>query len=261
VKTARERYPDIYPHFFSAPELWNCAKISGITIEELLQELWNAGLRSIPGGGAEIVSERVRLAISPKKMEPGAWIAVHRAAHHMGFRTTATMMYGHVEEPVDILTHLQALRQLQDEFGGFTAFIPWSYKRDRTALRRSVKTWAGKDAYFRVLAFARMYLDNFAHIQTSWFSEGKDTGVQALHYGADDFGGILVEENVHRAAGFIAKTDHQAVLDMIRSAGFEPVQRDPLYRILRTYENELSVEVPEAQRVKEQDSVPILSLG
>lgn len=259
VQTARQRYPDIYPHFFSAPELWNCAKVSDVAIEVLLQALWDAGQRSIPGGGAEIISEKVRLAISPKKMEPGAWVAVHRAAHRIGFRTTATMMYGHVEEPEDILIHLDTLRQLQDETAGFTAFIPWSYKRDRTALRRSVKNWAGQDAYFRILAFSRIYLDNFDHIQASWFSEGKETGVQALHYGADDFGGILFEENVHRATGFINKTDHQSVLDMIRQAGFEPAQRDPLYRILRTYENETQVEMPAAQRVKEEDRVLILN--
>lgn len=258
VRTAREQYPDIYPHFFSAPELWNCAKVSGVSVEEVLQSLWDAGLRSIPGGGAEILSERVRLAISPKKMEPGAWMALHQAAHRIGFRTTATMMYGSVEEPEDILIHLDALRQAQDEIPGFTAFIPWSYKRDRTVLRRSVKHWAGKDAYLRILAFSRIYLDNFDHIQASWFSEGKVTGVQALHFGADDFGGILVEENVHRATGYIAKTDHQGVLDMIREAGFAPAQRDPLYRILRTYEGESQVQVPDAQRPKEPDQVAIL---
>lgn len=258
VKTACEQYPDIYPHFFSAPELWNCARVSGVSVETLLQALWDAGQRSIPGGGAEILSEKVRAEISPKKMEPGAWMALHKAAHRIGFRTTATMMYGHVEETDDILIHLDALRQAQDELPGFTAFIPWSYKRGRTALRREVKTWAGKDAYLRILAFSRIYLDNFDHIQCSWFGEGKETGVQALQYGSDDFGGIMVEENVHRATGFINKTDHQAVLDMIRQAGFEPAQRDPLYRILRTYEGVQHVEVPEAQRPKEADQVEIL---
>jgi cyclic dehypoxanthinyl futalosine synthase len=258
VKTAVEQYPDIYPHFFSAPELWNCARVSGVSIETLLQALWEAGQRSIPGGGAEILSEKVRLAISPKKMEPGAWIVLHKAAHRIGFRTTATMMYGHVEEPEDILIHLDTLRQAQDEIPGFTAFIPWSYKYSRTALRRTVKHWAGVDAYLRILAFSRVYLDNFDHIQASWFGEGKMTGVQALGYGADDFGGIMVEENVHRATGFINKTDHQAIIDMIRQAGFEPAQRDPLYRILRTYAGVEKVDVPDAQRPKEIDRVEIL---
>ncbi len=258
VKTARERYPDIHPHFFSAPEIWNCAKVSQITVEEALKELWKAGLRTIPGGGAEMLSERVRQAISPKKMQPGAWMDLHKTAHRIGFRTTATMMYGHIEEPEDILEHLEALRTAQDEIPGFTAFIPWSYKRDRTALRRAVKHWAGADAYLRIIAFSRIYLDNFDHVQASWFSEGKETGMQALSFGADDFGGIILEENVHRATNFINKTDHNGVLSMIRQAGFEPAQRSTLYEILRTYENEAFVEVPEAQKIREADRLSIL---
>jgi CofH subfamily radical SAM domain protein len=246
--------------FFSAPELWNCAKVSGVSVEEVLQALWNAGLRSIPGGGAEILSERVRMDISPKKMEKGAWADLHRKAHLIGFRTTATMMYGHVETPEDVIEHLETLRQIQDATSGFTAFIPWSYKRDRTALRRSVTSWAGPEAYFRLLAISRLYLDNFDHVQASWFSEGKETGMKALHYGADDFGGTITEENVHRSANFIAKTDHQGMLDMIRQAGFEPMQRDPLYTILRTYTRDEQVVVPELQRPKQRDHVPILQV-
>ena len=258
VKTARERYPDIFPHFFSAPELWNCAKVSGVTVRELLQALWDAGARTLPGGGAEIISERVRLTISPKKMEPGAWIDLHKTAHELGYKSTATMMYGHVEQAEDILIHLDTLREAQDIIPGFTAFIPWSYKRDRTALRRTVKNWAGKDAYFRILAFSRIYLDNFDHIQASWFSEGKENGIRSLHYGADDFGGILLEENVHRATDFINKTDHNGVLSMIREAGYQPAQRDPLYRILRTYEGLENVEQTEEIKVREEDRVAII---
>lgn len=260
IHAARTRYPDLYPHCFTASELWNCAKVSGVSIEEALQALWDAGLRSIPGGGAEVLSERVRTAISPKKMEKGAWASFHQAAHKIGFRTTATMMYGHVETPEDIILHLDTLRQIQDETSGFTAFIPWSYKRDRTALRRSVANWAGPQAYFRILAIGRLYLDNFDHIQASWFSEGKETGIQALHYGADDFGGTITEENVHRSANFIAQTDHQGMLDMIRKAGFQPAQRNPLYTILRTYTQDEKVEVPLLQRPKQKDHVPILQV-
>lgn len=258
VRTTRERYPEINPHFFSAPELWNCAKVSNVSIREVLEALWNAGQRSIPGGGAEILSEKVRSTISPKKMEPGAWIELHKIAHQIGFKTTATMMYGHVEEAEDILIHLDTLRQAQDEIPGFTAFIPWSYKRDRTALRRSVKNWAGRDAYLRILAFSRIYLDNFDHIQASWFSEGREIGIQSLHFGADDFGGIIMEENVHRATGFINKTDHNGVLSMIREAGFEPAQRNTFYEILRTYEGETEVFVPNEQRVKEENRLNVI---
>lgn len=259
VEQARARYPEIHPHFFSAPEIWNCARVSGLTIKEVLLALYNAGQRSIPGGGAEILSERVRNIISPKKMAPGVWMEVHTTAHEIGFRTTATMMYGHVEEPEDILIHLDTLRKAQENIPGFTAFIPWSYKRDRTGLRRTVKNWAGKDAYFRILAFSRLYLDNFDHIGASWFGEGKEIGMEALEYGADDFGGTIIEENVHKAANFVNKTDHNGILQMIRQAGFNPVQRNTFYEVLRTYEGEETVEVPEEQRVREEDWMPILT--
>lgn len=232
VREARRRYPDITPHFFTAVELWNVAKISNITIEEVFRRLYEAGQRTLPGGGAEILSERVRLEISPKKMDPGGWIKAHRAAHQAGFRSTATMMYGHVEEPIDILNHLEAIRSLQDETKGFTAFVPWSYKRDRTSLRRKVKHWAGPDSYFRMLAFSRIYLDNFDHIQASPFSEGQEVGVKALHYGADDFGGILLEENVHKATGWVNKVDHARMRELIEMAGFIPAQRTTLYEIV-----------------------------
>ncbi len=260
VKAARERYPEIHPHFYSAIEIWNAAKVSGCTVKEALEALWNAGQRTLPGGGAEILSERVRLAISPKKMGPGGWMDVHTTAHQLGFRTTATMMYGHVEDPEDILIHLDSLRKAQDQYGGFSSFIPWSYKRDNTGLRRKVKGWAGSDSYFRILAASRIYLDNFDHVAASWFSEGKETGMKALHYGADDFGGIILEENVHRATNFINKTDHNGVLQMIREAGFEPLQRNSFYKIIRSYEGVESVEVPQEGRVKEDDKVAILEL-
>ncbi len=259
VKTARERYPEIHPHFFSAIEIWNAAKVSGISVREALEALWTAGQRTLPGGGAEILSERVRLLISPKKMTPGGWMEVHTTAHKVGFRTTATMMYGHIEDPEDILIHLDALRKAQDQFGGFSSFIPWSYKRDNTALRRKVRGWAGSDSYFRILAFARIYLDNFDHVAASWFSEGKETGMKALHYGADDFGGIILEENVHRATNFINKTDHNGVVQMIREAGFEPLQRNSFYQVIRSYEGVDKVEVPLEGRIQEQDRVEILS--
>lgn len=236
VKTARRDYPDIYPHFFSAPELWNCAKVSQCSIRDVLQALYDAGQRTIPGGGAEILSERVRSKISPKKLTCAEWLEVHETAHEVGFKTTSTMMYGHIETAEDIVTHLEAIRQLQDKTGGFTAFIPWSYKRDNTALGRRVKKNAGKEDYFRILSFARIYLDNFDHIQASWFGEGKEAGIEALHYGCDDFGGTILEENVHKATNWINKTTPEGIVDMIRQAGFEPVQRTPLYEIIQRYE-------------------------
>ncbi len=258
VKTARERYPEIHPHFFSAPEIVGCAEASSISIREVLQALWEAGLRTIPGGGAEILSDRVKKLISPKKISSQVYIEVHETAHEIGFKTTATMMYGHLEEPEDILNHLDLLRRAQDKTRGFTCFIPWSYKSNNTALLRKVKSWAGQDAYFKILAFSRIYLDNFDHIGASWFGEGKKIGVQALAYGADDFGGTILEENVHRATGWINQADENDMIQMIREAGFEPAQRDTFYRILKTYEGVTWVDVPEAQKRREKDVLPPL---
>jgi len=258
VRAAREQFPEIHPHFFTAVELVECARVSNISLREVFEKLWDAGARTLPGGGAEVLSERVRLEISPKKLKENGWAEAHQIAHQVGFRSTATMMYGHVEEPYDILLHLETIRQIQDKTGGFTAFIPWSYKRERTALRRTVKHWAGSDAYFRMLSFARIYLDNFDHIGASWFGEGKENGIKALQYGADDFGGTILEENVHRATGWVNRVDHNGMLEMIRAAGFEPAQRDTLYNILRTYEGVESVEIPDAQKVDEQDCLPAL---
>ncbi|MBS0622229.1 MAG: CofH family radical SAM protein [Verrucomicrobia bacterium] len=258
VRQTRLRYPSILPHYFTAPEIWNCAKVNHLSLEEVLQALYDVGQRSLPGGGAELLSERVRLTISPKKMAPGAWIEVHKTAHRVGMRSTATMMYGHIEEAEDILLHLDALRTLQDETGGFTAFIPWSYKPDRTALRRKVKDWVGDVAYLRLIAFSRLYLDNFDHIQASWFSEGVEVGIKALQGGADDFGGIILEENVHRATGFVHRADISHMLRYIRQAGFTPVERNCLYEILKIYDSE-EVLVPVAQAVDEENQLAIIS--
>lgn len=260
VKAARARYPDIHPHFFTAVELWNCARVSNLTLKEVLERLWEAGLRTIPGGGAEILSESIRLQVSPKKMGPDGWINFHHLAHQIGFKTTATMMYGHVEEAEHIVEHLETLRSHQDKIPGFMSFIPWSYKRNRTALRRKVHNWAGKDAYFRILAFARIYLDNFDHVGASWFGEGKEIGIESLSYGADDFGGTILEENVHRATEWVCRADHNDMLSMIREAGYEPAQRNTFYEVIRTYEGVQSVEIPPEQKVTESDNLPPLGI-
>lgn len=232
VQEACHRYPEIHPHFFTAVELVECAKVHGLSIHEVLKKLWDAGLRTIPGGGAEILSERVRMEISPKKLDHNGWIQFHKIAHEIGFHTTATMMYGHIEEPIDIVEHLNTLREAQDITPGFTAFIPWSYKRDRTLLRRKVKHWAGEEAYFRILAFSRIYLDNFDHVQASPFGEGKEIGKKALHYGADDFGGTIYEESVHKATGWEVSNSKEDMIQLIQEAGFTPIQRiNPFYKI------------------------------
>lgn len=230
VRTTRELFPSIHPHFFSAPEIEYAARRSSMSVRDALLALYNAGQRTIPGGGAEILSPSVHERISPNKLSPSGWLSVHRTAHEEGFKTTATMMYGHVETPRDILEHLDSLRSLQDDTGGFTCFIPWSYKRQNNPLGRLVSTTASSENYLRIIAFSRIYLDNFDHISASWFGEGKGAGVEALHYGADDFGGTVCEEAVHKAAGHDNRATMEEVKSLIRQAGFVPVQRDSLYR-------------------------------
>ncbi|HUG38339.1 MAG TPA: CofH family radical SAM protein, partial [Candidatus Limnocylindrales bacterium] len=206
VSETRRRFPAVTPHFFTASEIQTVAGVEKTSVAEVLARLKAAGQTTLPGGGAEVLSERVRKRIEPKKGGPAAWLDVHREAHRQGFRSTATMMYGHVETPEDILDHLEAIRALQDEHGGFTAFVPWSFKPGNTLLEKWIKHYQGPNAYLRMLAVSRLYLDNFPHVQASWFSEGKRAGQVALHWGADDFGGTLFEENVHAAADYVNKT-------------------------------------------------------
>ena len=235
VRESRRRFPGVTPHFFTASEIQTMAEVSGLTVSDVLARLREAGQDTLPGGGAEVLSERVRKRIEPKKGGPRAWLDVHREAHRQGFRSTATMMYGHVEEPDDIVDHWDAIRALQDEHGGFTAFVPWSFKPGNTLLEKWIKTYKGPSTYLRMLAASRLYLDNFAHIQASWFSEGKRAGQVALHWGADDFGGTLFEENVHAAADYVNKTTVDEIVTLIRDAGFTPAQRTTEYQILREY--------------------------
>jgi len=240
VRETRRRFPQVTPHYFSASEIRAMSKYSGKSVREILEALHAAGQYSLPGGGAEILSRRVRQRIAPKKGSPEEWLAVHREAHHLGWRSTATMMYGHIETPEDVLEHLNYIRDLQDETGGFTAFVPWSFKPSNTYLSKWVPIGAGPNQYLRIIATARLYLDNFDHIQASWFSEGKKTGQIALHFGADDFGGTLIEENVHAAAAFVNRTTTDETITLIREAGFIPVQRTTLYETLRVFELEAS---------------------
>ncbi|OGR90130.1 MAG: dehypoxanthine futalosine cyclase [Elusimicrobia bacterium RIFCSPLOWO2_01_FULL_59_12] len=235
VRETRKRFPQITPHFFTASEVLMMSEASQKTIGEVLAALKEAGQVSLPGGGAEVLTEYVRKRISPKKNPDDGWIIVHREAHRLGLRSTATMMYGHVDRPVDWVEHLDRVRSLQDETGGFTAFIPWSFKPGNTVLEKKVPAGAGASTYLRMLAVSRLYLDNVPHIQASWFSEGKKTGSIALQFGADDFGGTLIDENVHKAAGHIQTTTIDDTVRLIRQAGFIPAQRTTLYDILRVY--------------------------
>ena len=238
VRETVRRYPSVTPHYWSAPEIMKMCEVSGLSISGVMQALWEAGQRTMPGGGSEILSNRVKAEISrfAPKDTVDQWTRVHEEAHRIGFQTTATMMYGHVESDEDIVETLHHVRQVQDHAedgpGGFTAFIPWSYKRDNTALAKKVDSEAGANRYIRLIALSRIFLDNVPHVQASWFSEGRKTGQIALQFGADDFGGTLFDENVMLAAGFYNRTNLDEVKELISEAGFEPVQRTTKYEIV-----------------------------
>jgi cyclic dehypoxanthinyl futalosine synthase len=216
----------IHIHGFSPPEVCHFARLSGLTIAEVLKRLIAAGLDSIPGGGAEILSDRVRQATAPRKCSADEWIAVMEEAHNQGLRTTATMMFGHIETSAERLEHLRRLRDLQDRTGGFTAFIPWPFQPDNTVLAehgRIEKTSGLK--YLRILALSRIYLDNFQNIQASWVTQGPQVAQLALFFGANDFGSTMIEENVVAAAGVSFRLSESEIKRLVRAAGFEPKQR------------------------------------
>ena len=232
VRATRQHFPDIHPHFFSAPEIVYAAKISGVSSEEALTQLYTAGLRTIPGGGAEILTETVHSKICPKKLSPKEWLETHKKAHKIGFFTTATMMFGHVEKAEDIVEHLIRLRDVQDQTSGFLSFIPWSFKPHQNTLGKTITTSATKELYYRILAFSRIFLDNFTNITASWFGEGKAVGIESLSYGANDFGGTVFAESVHKAAGHTNTSSEEEIRRMICTAGCIPAKRNSYFSII-----------------------------
>jgi cyclic dehypoxanthinyl futalosine synthase len=233
LSSIKKRY-GINIHGLSPPEINYIAQRSDLTIRETLGLLRSAGLDSIPGGGAEILSDRVRRIISPRKLGSAAWLKVMREAHLMGMRSTATMMFGLRERPEDIIEHLEAVRTLQDRTGGFTAFIPWSFQPGNTRYSRSVRPPTAVD-YLRVLALCRLYLDNVPNIQASWVTQGIKLAQVALRFGANDLGSTMIEENVVAAAGVSHSVGMQDMIEAIRAAGFTPAQRDTGYKIIKRF--------------------------
>lgn len=219
-------------HSLSPPEIVFIAKISGLSIKETLERLHSAGLDSLPGGGAEILVDRVRRIISPKKILADEWLNVMREAHKLGMRTTATMMFGSVEMPEEIIEHMVKIRDLQDETGGFTAFIPWSYQPGNTALGGNPAT--GTD-YLRVLAVSRIMLDNIPNIQASWVTQGLKVAQLALFFGANDMGNVMIEENVIASTGVKNSITQDELINVIRSAGFIPAQRNTQYETIKIF--------------------------
>lgn len=235
VRRTREEVPELHLHAFSAPEIAAVAKYENLDTKYVLKRLWDAGLRTIPGGGAEVLSNSARKRISPLKIDADAWMRITREAHLTGFKTTATMMFGHMESDEEIIEHLSRIRDLQDETGNFLAFIPWTFKPRNTLLEKRIKDEVGGQRYLRVLSVCRIFLDNFRHIQGSWFTQGKKMGSISMHYGASDLGGTLYDENVLGCAENKIRSTVDELVHMIKSAGFVPAQRNTYYEILRRF--------------------------
>jgi cyclic dehypoxanthinyl futalosine synthase len=209
------------------------AKLSKLTVREAIRRLMNAGLASIPGGGAEILTDRMRKEISPGKCSTREWLDVMRIAHEEGLKTTATMMFGGGETPQELIEHLDRIRALQDETGGFVGFTPWNVQLEGTPMQRTIQTSISPVEYLRILALSRIYLDNLKNIQVSWLTQGLDVGQLALHFGANDVGSIMIEENVISTAGASHAATQDDLIELIKQAGFVPAQRDTLYQTFR----------------------------
>jgi cyclic dehypoxanthinyl futalosine synthase len=228
-RAIKRRFP-IHLHCLSAPEVTNIAEVSGLSLRDTIARLRDAGLDSIPGGGAEILDDAVRQRISRLKCSVQEWVEVHRTAHRLGMRTTATMMFGCGETFEHRINHLELVRNLQEETGGFTAFIPWPFQRENTSLGHFIKEEATAVEYLQMLAISRIYLDNIEHIQSSWVTPGLKTCQMGLRFGGNDVGSIMIEENVVSAAGAHHRATEEELRRLIRDAGFTPRQRDTLYR-------------------------------
>nr|HEV7954565.1 cyclic dehypoxanthinyl futalosine synthase [Candidatus Acidoferrales bacterium] len=229
LRSLKQKYPQVHLHCFSAPEILCIAEVSGLSVRDTIARLQDAGLDSIPGGGAEILDDEIRARISRLKCTSDEWENMHRAAHSLGMRTTATMMFGCGEEPRHRANHLARVRRIQEETGGFTSFIPWIFAPENTPLGKKVPEATAVD-YLKTLAISRLFLDSIDHIQSSWLTPGIKVCQVGLQFGADDVGSILIEENVVYAAGVRNRTNEEELRRIISDAGYIPAQRDTLYR-------------------------------
>src|SRR3954454_17801442 len=228
----KQRFPKVHLHCFSASEIIAIAEYSGLTIRDTIVRLRDAGLDSIPGGGAEILDDEVRHRIARLKCLTGDWLNVHRTAHNLGMRTTATMMFGVGETLEHRANHFQRVYDLQEETGGFTAFIPWTFQPKNTALGGRKWDEATSVEYLKTLAVSRLFLSNIENVQASWVTQGLKVLQLGLRFGGNDVGSVMLEENVVRAAGVSNCTTEEELRHIIRDAGFKPVQRDTLYRTM-----------------------------
>jgi cyclic dehypoxanthinyl futalosine synthase len=230
LRHIREKYPHINIHGFSPPEFQHFAEMFRMPLREVISEFKNAGLGSIPGGGGEILVDRVRQKISPLKINTDQWLEVMQVAHELGLKSSATMMFGHAETIADRIEHLQRIRGQQDRSGGFTAFICWTFQPQHTVLK--IKHPTGVAEYLRTQALARIFLDNIDNVQSSWVTQGPGIGQIALKYGANDFGSVMMEENVVSSAGTTFRLNAAQIESLIRDAGYEPRRRNNWYELL-----------------------------
>jgi cyclic dehypoxanthinyl futalosine synthase len=225
----KERFPQINIHGFSPPEFHHFSQVFGLPVAEVLRLFKEAGLGSIPGGGGEILVDRVRNRIAPLKANSDEWLGVMEAAHALGLKSSATMMFGHVETVEDRVEHLERLREVQDRTGGFTAFICWTFQPENTVLKAEP---VGSSEYLRMQALSRIYLDNIENLQSSWVTQGPKIGQLALSYGANDFGSVMMEENVVSKAGTSYRLQADEIERLIREAGYQPSRRSTWYELL-----------------------------
>jgi cyclic dehypoxanthinyl futalosine synthase len=224
----REKYPQVNIHAFSPPEFNHFAEVFGMPLREVIQKFKEAGLGSIPGGGGEILVDRIRNRISPLKCNTAEWLNVMRIAHELELNSSATMMFGHVEAVEDRIEHLERIRELQDQTGGFSAFICWTFQPENVVLKA---TPVGSAEYLRMQALSRIYLDNIDNIQSSWVTQGPKIGQIALRYGANDFGSVMMEENVVSKAGTSFRITRDEIEYLISEAGYEPHTRNNWYEL------------------------------
>ena len=248
----KEKFPQVNIHGFSPPEIYHFTKVSKLSLKEVLTRLKKAGLGSLPGGGAEILVDRVRDEITRGKVSTDDWLNVSRVWHELGGRSSATMMFGHVETLAERIEHLDRLRQLQDETGGFTAFICWTFQPDNTQMSDVPK--ASPFEYLKTNAVARLYLDNFENLQSSWVTQGLKVGQMAMLYGANDMGSLMIEENVVAEAGTVHHLSLEEIRGAITNLGYQPRQRNVFYELL---DDEASSLVPHSRQ--NQHPLPIVS--
>lgn len=251
LSTLHKKYPKFQLHCFSPPEIHNISLISKLDYETILRRLKAAGLNSLPGGGGEILDDEVRKRVSTK-CTTAEWLDVMRAVHKVGLKSTATMMFGIGDNISHRVKHLQRIRDVQDETGGFTAFIPWTFQRENTALGRKITEEPTGIDYLKMVSVSRLFLDNTQHIQSSWLTQGLKLGQTALRFGADDMGSIMIEENVVSAAGANTEANEKELRYQISEAGFVPQQRDILYNY---------IDRENVENLDERNSMPLKQLS